>query len=279
LRTPFLACKRLCAGYGPDRDLGSPPGTASALATAAGAGLPGQAVGRPARPGRMPAAPELARPAADPAAPPRGTVRGRRRNQPRRSPRPRRQAAAHHRAACPPLLTRGHGQQPRGSSLQYLPHGVTVAHGFIVRENSAGQPCQPAMMLAQMSQFSAAFAVSLQLMITAQIGSRAMSDQDREHSVTNADLHRGALPNPGAVRLADHIGWARAAPPSLAIDSGLMVSHWKGPLPAIGLGRIALTDGQVNCDASPHTESPGPSLRRRPQLGASCWRGVLRVGA
>jgi hypothetical protein len=41
---------------------------------------------------------------------------------------------------------------------------------IIVRENSAGQPCRPAMMLAQMSQFSAAFAVSLQLMITAQIG-------------------------------------------------------------------------------------------------------------
>ena len=33
-----------------------------------------------------------------------------------------------------------------------------------------------------------------------------MSDQDRQHSVTNADLHRGALPNPGAVRLADHMG-------------------------------------------------------------------------
>jgi hypothetical protein len=32
-----------------------------------------------------------------------------------------------------------------------------------------------------------------------------MSDQDRQHSVTNADLHRGALPNPGAARLADHM--------------------------------------------------------------------------
>jgi hypothetical protein len=30
-----------------------------------------------------------------------------------------------------------------------------------------------------------------------------MSDQDRQHSVTNADLRRGARsPNPGAVRLA-----------------------------------------------------------------------------
>ena len=36
---------------------------------------------------------------------------------------------------------------------------------------------------------------------------RAMSDQDRQHSVTNADLRRGARsPNPGAVRLAGHMG-------------------------------------------------------------------------
>ena len=34
-----------------------------------------------------------------------------------------------------------------------------------------------------------------------------MSDQDRQHSVTNADVRRGArLPNPGAVRLAGHMG-------------------------------------------------------------------------
>jgi len=51
-----------------------------------------------------------------------------------------------------------------------LPNGITVAHDLIVRENSAGQPCQPAMMSAQMSQFSVAFAVSRQLVITAQIG-------------------------------------------------------------------------------------------------------------
>jgi hypothetical protein len=109
-----------------------------------------------------------------------------------------------------------------------------------------------------------------------------MGDQDRQHSVTNPDLHRGALPNPGAVRLADHIngrGQRRQALPSIR----LMLSHWKGPawgrLPAIGPDRAALIDGQVNRDASPDTESPGPSLRRRPQLGASCWRGVLRVGA
>ena len=33
-------------------------------------------------------------------------------------------------------------------------------------------------------------------------GSGAMGDQDRQHSVTNAGLYRGARPNPGAVRLA-----------------------------------------------------------------------------
>ena len=50
-------------------------------------------------------------------------------------------------------------------------------------------------------------------------GSRAMSDQDRQHSVTNADLHRGALPNPGAVRLADHMDGRGKRPPGLAVDS------------------------------------------------------------
>jgi hypothetical protein len=49
---------------------------------------------------------------------------------------------------------------------------------------------------------------------------RAMSDQDRQHSVTNADLRRGARsPNPGAVRLADHMGGQHAAPPGLAVNS------------------------------------------------------------
>ncbi len=50
-------------------------------------------------------------------------------------------------------------------------------------------------------------------------GSRAMSDQDRQHSVTNADLHHGDLPNPGAVRLADHMGGRGKRPPGLAVDS------------------------------------------------------------
>ncbi len=113
-------------------------------------------------------------------------------------------------------------------------------------------------------------------------GSGAMGDQDRQHSVINAGQYRGARPNPGAVRLAGRMGGAcSAARPGRR--SGLMVSHWEGPawgrLPAIGPDRAALIDGQVNRDASPRTESPGPSLRRRPQLRASCWRRVLRVGA
>ena len=55
-----------------------------------------------------------------------------------------------------------------------------------------------------------------------------MGDQDRQHSVTNAGLYRGARPNPGAVRLADHMGGAgSAARPGRR--SGLMVSHWEGP--------------------------------------------------
>ena len=46
------------------------------------------------------------------------------------------------------------------------------------------------------------------------------SCQDRRHSVTNADLRRGARsPNPGAVRPADHMGGQRAAPPRLAVNS------------------------------------------------------------
>jgi hypothetical protein len=49
--------------------------------------------------------------------------------------------------------------------------------------------------------------VRSELQFTHSDGSRAMSDQDRQHSVTNADLHRGARsPNPAAVRLADDMG-------------------------------------------------------------------------
>jgi hypothetical protein len=103
-----------------------------------------------------------------------------------------------------------------------------------------------------------------------------------QEGVTNADLHRGALPNPDAVRLADHMGGhgqRRQALPSIRPGAVTLEGAGPGPAPAIGPDRAALIDGQVNRDASPHTESPGPSLRRRPQLGANRWHGVLRVGA
>jgi len=109
---------------------------------------------------------------------------------------------------------------------------------------------------------------------------RAMSDQDRQHSVTNADLRRGARsPNPGAVRLADQgvsgRGQRRRALQSIRPDG--VTLEGTGSLRSPRSRR--LTDGQVNRDASPHAESPGSSPRRRPQLAASCWRSVLRVGA
>jgi hypothetical protein len=109
---------------------------------------------------------------------------------------------------------------------------------------------------------------------------RAMSDQDRRHSVTNADLRRGVRsPNPGRCEAGRPHGSARAAPPPRPCSqSGLMVSHWKGPAPCDHPRSRRHIDGWVNRDASPHTESPGSSLRRRPQLGAICWRGVLRMG-
>jgi hypothetical protein len=82
----------------------------------------------------------------------------------------------------------------------------------------------------------------------------------------------------GAVRLpTTWVGSTSAARPCRQF--GLMVSHWKGRLPAIAPRSRRLIDGQVNRDASPHNESPGSALRRRPQLAAGCWRRVLRVGA
>jgi hypothetical protein len=39
-----------------------------------------------------------------------------------------------------PAPHRGHGQQPRGGSLQYLPHGIAVAHDLIVRETAPDRP-------------------------------------------------------------------------------------------------------------------------------------------
>jgi hypothetical protein len=65
-------------------------------------------------------------------------------------------------------------------------------------------------------------------------GSRAMSDQDRRHSVTNADLHRGALPNPGAVRLADHMdgrGQRRQALLSIRPSGVTLEEAGLGPAP------------------------------------------------
>jgi hypothetical protein len=107
----------------------------------------------------------------------------------------------------------------------------------------------------------------------------AMSDQDRRHSVTDAALRRGARsPDPGAVRLAGHMGGRgqrRQALQSIRPDGVTL----EGPAPRDRPRSRRLIDGQVNRDASPHAESPGSSLRRRPQLAARCRRGVLGVGA
>ena len=81
--------------------------------------------------------------------------------------------------------------------------------------------------------------------------------------MTNADLHRGALPNPGAVRRADHMdgrGQRRQALQSIRPSGVTLEGAALGRLPATAADRAALIDGQVNRDASPHTESPGPSL-------------------
>ena len=69
-----------------------------------------------------------------------------------------------------------------------------------------------------------------------------MSDQDRQHSVTNADLHRCALPNPGAVRLADDMGGRgqrRQALQSIRPDGVTLEGPAWARLPAIGPDRAA----------------------------------------
>jgi hypothetical protein len=108
---------------------------------------------------------------------------------------------------------------------------------------------------------------------------RAMSDQGRQHSVTNADLRRSARsPSPSTVRLAGHTGrhgQRRRSLRSIRPDSATL----KGTAPCDHPRSRRRIDGQVNSDASPQTESPGSSLRRRTQLAASGRRGVLRVGA
>ena len=68
-----------------------------------------------------------------------------------------------------------------------------------------------------------------------------MSDQDRQHSVTNVDLRRGARsPNPGAVGLADYVGGRgrrRRALQSIRRDDVTL----EGRLPAIAPDRAAVS--------------------------------------
>jgi hypothetical protein len=140
--------------------------------------------------------------------------------------------------------------------------------------------CRRAEPTPQIRQFSRLEPMTNQTAVAGQIGgSRARSDQDRQQSVTDADLRRGARsPNPGAVRLADHMGGCgqrRQALQSIRPDGVTLEGAGSAGSPR----SRRFIDGQVNRDASPHTERPGSSLRRRPQLAASCWRGVRRVGA
>ena len=62
----------------------------------------------------------------------------------------------------------------------------------------------------------------------------ALSDQDRRHSVPNTDLHRGALPNPCAVRLADQMdgrGQRRQALQSIRPDAVTLEGAGLKPAP------------------------------------------------
>jgi hypothetical protein len=69
-----------------------------------------------------------------------------------------------------------------------------------------------------------------------------MSDQDRQHSVTNAGLRRGARsPDPGAVRLPGHMGrhgQRRQALQSIRTDGVTLEGTGS---PAIAPGRAALS--------------------------------------
>jgi hypothetical protein len=88
-----------------------------------------------------------------------------------------------------------------------------------------------------------------------------MSGQDRQRGVTNPGLRRGAR-SPSPALWGWPATWVGAGSAWPCSQSGLMVSHWKGPLPAIA--PIApVIDGQVNRDASPHTRSASPG-------GANC---------
>ena len=107
--------------------------------------------------------------------------------------------------------------------------------------------------------------------------SRAMSDQDRRRSLPNADSRRGAgSPNPGAVRLAAPHGAGAGSAARPCSQFGLMLSHWKGAARCDRPRSRRLLDGRVNRDAPPRTESPGSSLRRRPQLAESAARRTSR---
>ena len=79
-----------------------------------------------------------------------------------------------------------------------------------------------------------------------------MSDQDRQRNVTNADLHRGALPNQGAVRLADHIGGRaqrRQALQSIRPDGVTLEGRLRGfyPLRSARSRRPYRSTGEPRC--------------------------------
>ena len=82
--------------------------------------------------------------------------------------------------------------------------------------------------------------------------------------MTNVHLLRGARsPNPGAVGLAGDLGGRgqrRQGLPSIRPDGVTLEGAGSLRSPPIA----PLIDGQVNRDATPQTESPGSSLRRRP---------------
>jgi len=101
-------------------------------------------------------------------------------------------------------------------------------------------------------------------------GSRAMSDQDRQHSVTNADLHRGALPNPGAVRLADHMdgrGQRRQALQSIRPSGATLEGAGLGPAPC---GRPR-SRRPYRWTGEPRCLAPYREPRAFPSAEASTW--------
>jgi hypothetical protein len=101
-------------------------------------------------------------------------------------------------------------------------------------------------------------------------GSRAMSDQDRQHSVTDADLHRGALPNPGAVRRADHMdgrGQRRQALQSIRPGGVTLEGAGLGPAPC---GRPR-SRRPYRWTGEPRCLAPYQEPRAFPSAEASTW--------